>query len=137
MNVAIIGCGGIGTRRAAAVRNVEGMELKAGADLVAASAEAFGSRFGVESTTDWENVVRRPDVDLVIVSTANNAHAPVSIAAMAAGKHVICEKPLARNPEECAQMVDAARRNNVKLKTGFNHRYSHQAWKAHELLREG
>jgi predicted dehydrogenase len=137
MNVAIVGCGGIGSRRASAVRNVEGLELKVVVDVDCDRAGTLGERFQVESTSDWVAAVRRPDVDLVIVSTANNAHAPVSIAAMEAGKHVLCEKPLARNPEECRQMVEAARRHGVKLKTGFNHRYSNQTWKAHELLREG
>jgi predicted dehydrogenase len=137
MRVAIIGCGGIGARRATAVGNVEGASLVAGVDVVEDAARKFGERFSCEWGTDWEKTVTRDDVDLVIVSTANNVHAPVSIRALEAGKHVICEKPLARNPDECRAMVETARRSNVKLKTGFNHRYSHQTWKAYELFREG
>ena len=137
MRVAVIGCGGIGQRRATAIEATEGASLAVGVDVIEASAKAFGERFGCDWGTDWEAAVTRDDVDLVVVSTANNAHAAVSIRAMDAGKHVICEKPLARNPQECEAMVEAARRNGVKLKTGFNHRYSHQAWKAWELLSEG
>ena len=137
MRVAILGCGGIGQRRATAIGNLEGVSLVAGADVVEASARSFGEKFGCEWTTDWQAAATRPDVDLVIVATANNVHAEASIRAMDAGKHVICEKPLARNPAECDEMVAAAKRNGVKLKTGFNHRYSHQTWKAHELFRDG
>ncbi|MBM3459469.1 MAG: Gfo/Idh/MocA family oxidoreductase, partial [Armatimonadetes bacterium] len=93
MRVAIIGCGGIGVRRATAVENTEGASLVVGVDVVEEAARSFGTRFGCDHGTDWEAAVSRPDVDLVIVSTANNAHAPVSIRAMDAGKHVICEKP--------------------------------------------
>jgi predicted dehydrogenase len=137
MRIAVIGCGGIGVRRGTSIQSAEGATLVAGVDVADESARAFGKRFDCEWGTEWEPVVARDDVDLVIVSTANNVHAPISIAAMDAGKHVICEKPLARNPEECAAMVEAARRNGVKLKTGFNHRFSHQTWKAHELFQEG
>lgn len=137
MRVAIIGCGGIGARRAQAVQNTDGLSVVIGVDVVEDAARAFGERFGCESSTDWEAAVTRSDVDLVVVSTANHAHAPVSIRAISAGKHVICEKPLARNPDECQAMVEAARQHGVKLKTGFNHRYSHQTWKARELFEEG
>lgn len=137
MRVAIIGTGNIGARRATAIGNVEGASVTVGVDVVEESARKFGERFGCEWGTDWEAAVTRPDVDLVVVSAANNVHASISIRAMDAGKHVICEKPLARNPEECRAMVEAAERNGVKLKTGFNHRYSHQTWKAHELFAEG
>jgi len=135
--VAIVGCGGIGSRRGQAVGQVDGLKLVVGADVFGEAAARFGERFQCDQTTDWQAAVARDDVDIVVVSTANNAHAEVSIAAMDRGKHVLCEKPLARNPGECEQMVAAARRNDVKLKTGFNHRYSHQAWKGHELLEEG
>ncbi len=137
MRVAIIGCGGIGARRAQAVQNTDGLSVVIGVDVVEDAARAFGERFGCESSTDWEAAVTRADVDLVVVSTANNAHASVSIRAMSAGKHVICEKPLARNPDECQAMVEAARQYGVKLKTGFNHRYSHHTWRARELFEEG
>ena len=137
MRVAVIGCGGIGARRGNAVQSLPGFTVVTGVDTVEASAKAFGERFGCEWGTDWEAAVKRDDVDLVIVATANNVHASISIGAMDAGKHVICEKPLARNPGECQAMVEAATRNGVKLKTGFNHRYSNQTWKAHELFQEG
>ncbi len=137
MRTAIIGCGGIGVRRATALQGIEGASLVTGVDVSEEAARGFGERFGCEWGTDWEAAVSRDDVELVIVAAANDAHAPVSIGAMEAGKHVLCEKPLARNPDECRRMVETARRSGVKLKTGFNHRYSHQTWKARELFEEG
>jgi predicted dehydrogenase len=100
-------------------------------------ARDFGERFGVETGADWQAVVGRPDVEMVVVATSNDMHAPVSIAALRQGKHVLCEKPLARNPAECEAMVQAAEEGGALLKTGFNHRYSHQTWKAHELFEAG
>jgi predicted dehydrogenase len=137
MRITIIGCGGIGMRRGATIGNVEGAELVAGADVDADRARAFGERFGVAASADWETVVARPDVEMVVVATSNDMHAPVSIAALRHGKHVLCEKPLARNPGECEAMVKAAGEAGRLLKTGFNHRYSHQTWKARELFEAG
>jgi predicted dehydrogenase len=124
-------------RRGTAIGHVEGAELVAAADVDRERAQAFGEGFGVDVTTDWARVAARDDVDLVIVATSNDMHAPVSIAAMERGKHVLCEKPLARNPAECEAMVRTAEQNGVLLKTGFNHRYSHQTWKARELFEAG
>lgn len=137
MRVAVVGCGGIGQRRGQAVQDLDGFSLVVGVDTDPDAARRFGERFGCETSGDWEAAVRRPDVDMVVVATANNAHAPVSIAALQAGKHVLCEKPLARNPAECERMVAAARENGVRLKTGFNHRYTPATWKAWELFQEG
>ncbi len=137
MRIAIIGCGGIGARRATAIAGIEGAQLVAAADVDEERARAFGERFAVEWGTAWEPVVSRQEVDIVVVATANDAHALVSIAALRAGKHVLCEKPLARNPAECEAMVRAARESGALLKTGFNHRYSHQTWKARELFEAG
>jgi predicted dehydrogenase len=83
-----------GNRRAQAIENVDAAELVCGIDLDAAAAQRFGEKFDVEWGTDWRWAAERPDVDLVIVSTANSAHAETSIDCLEAGKHVICEKPL-------------------------------------------
>jgi predicted dehydrogenase len=137
LGVAVIGCGGIGTRRAATAAENDNTRLVAVADVAADRAQSVAARFNCAWSTSWEKVVGRDDVHLVIVSTSNNFHAPVSIAAMERGKHVLCEKPLARNPDEARQMVEAAQRNSVKLKTGFNHRFHHQVQKARQLYEAG
>lgn len=137
MRVGIVGCGLVGRRRAAVVRRSAGDELIIVADVDRTRAEEVARENGCLVTTEWREVVSRDDVDAVIVSTTNDWLAPISIVAARNGKHVLCEKPLGRNPEESWQMVKVARANKVKLKTGFNHRHHAAIWKARELFDQG
>jgi predicted dehydrogenase len=73
-------------------------------------------------------------VDIVVVSTTNNWLAPITVAALQAGKHVLCEKPPGCTAEEALQMLQAARNSKRRLKIGFNHRHHVAVWKAKELL---
>lgn len=83
-------------------------------------ADAFGDRFGVARRyADFRELVRDPGVDVVFVATPNDLHYPVVIAAAEAGKHVLCEKPLAMRVEEGRAMVDACNRAGVLLRVGF------------------
>jgi predicted dehydrogenase len=91
---------------------------------------------GCEFAIGWRDVVRREDIDIILVCTPPSSHAEISIAAMEAGKHVLCEKPLARTIEEAKEMIDAARSNHVKLKCGFNHRH-HPAISRAKQLQDG
>ena len=134
--VAIIGCWLIGKRRAAVARAM-GDRVVAIADVDAARAQQAAAEHSCAWTTDWREVVGRADVDAVVVAAINKVLAPVTIAATAAGKHVLCEKPLGRNAGEAQEMVEAARRAEVILKTGFNHRHHPAIWRAHELCAAG
>lgn len=137
MRVGVVGCGLIGRRRAAVVRESAGSELVIVADIDQSRAQKVARESGCLVTTDWREVVSRDDVDAVIVSTTNDWLAPISIEAARKGKHLLCEKPLGRNPEESWQIVEAARTNRVKLKTGFNHRHHAAIWEAHQLFEQG
>src|SRR5438552_3337232 len=95
MRVAIVGCGAIGAKRARALGDCR---LVAVADTNVARARQFANSFpGCVAGADWQEIVARDDVDLVIVATTNNALAPVSQAAAEQGKHVLVEKPAARS----------------------------------------
>jgi predicted dehydrogenase len=87
--------------------------------------------------TDWRELVEDDEVQLFDNGGPNDAHAEPSIAAARAGKHVFCEKPLARNAEEAAAMLDAVRRAKVKHQTAFNYRFVPAVRQAWELLRSG
>ena len=137
VRVGLVGAGLIGRRRAMVVRESPSEDLIIVADVDRARAEEVAHQNGCSATTDWREVVARDDVDAVIVSTTNDWLAPISIAAARNGKHVLCEKPLGRNPEESRQIVEAAQANRVKLKTGFNHRHHAAIWKARELFDRG
>src|SRR5258707_4560166 len=88
-------------------------------EKVSRAAEAYG----FESwTRDWRELVRRPDVDIVDICTPPGTHAEIAIAAAAAGKAVICEKPLAVSYREAASALDAAGKARVLNAVGFNYR---------------
>jgi predicted dehydrogenase len=120
-----------------AVRQVRGLQLSLVCDSDFPRAEMLASKFECEAVADWRSAVERAEIEIVIVSTPNDLHAPIAIAAMNNGKHVLCEKPLARTPEEAEAIVIAARSNRVRLKVGLNYRFHPQVGKAFELLAEG
>jgi predicted dehydrogenase len=135
---ALIGCGDIGILRAKALVQAAGCRLVAAADTDAAKARTVASLSpGAVAVTNWREAIQRPDVDAVIVSTPPSLHEEMTVAALEAGKHVLCEKPLARTPDECRAMVAAAERTGRKLATGFNYRFYPSFRKARELLDSG
>ena len=96
--------------------------LKVVCGLEADVAEAFAGQWGWESSTsDWKEVVARDDIDLVDISTPNNVHKEIAVAAAKAGKHILCEKPLAMNAAEGEVMVEAA--SAAKVVNMLNHNY--------------
>lgn len=93
------------------------------ADVTDDLARDAALRFGYDSfTSDWRKVVEDPEVDVVDIATPNNTHAEIAIAAAQAGKHIICEKPLARTTEEAKQMYEAVKRAGVVNMVAFNYR---------------
>jgi len=133
--VAILGCGLIGQKRA---KVLKGAYLRICADLDAGRAKQLADSYpDVESTTDWRSAIHRNDVDIVIIATTNQALVEISIEAANAGKHILVEKPAARNVAELDTVISAVRKNDVLARVGFNHRYHPALLKAHELLDAG
>jgi len=137
VNLGLIGCGIIGVLRAEAIAQLRGFRLSAVADADAARARAVADRFRAVVDADWRKLIRRPEVDAVIVSTPPPLHAPMCIEALEAGKHVLCEKPLARSPEEGRPILETAERSGRILATGFNYRFYPAVVKAREILDSG
>jgi predicted dehydrogenase len=143
----VIGCGLIGKRRAEVVRRSAVEELVIVADIDEARVRVVAEEMNCLATTDWQEVVARDDVDIVVVSTTNNWLAPISIVALQNSKHVLVEKPMARNLPEAEAIVETWRtdarnpkseiRNPKSLAVGFNHRHHPAIWKAHELCIQG
>ncbi len=132
---AIVGSGSIGRKRARALGPAR---LRVCCDVVEERARALASDYpGCEASAGWQAVVARPDVDVVIVATTHDALAPVALAAVAAGKHVLIEKPGARRAEELAPVLEAARRSGSLVRVGFNHRYHRAVRKAREMAASG
>ncbi len=137
MNVAIIGCGLIGRKRGLALSTFPEDKLVVVCDIDKERSKTLSTEFTCESSTNWEEVVRRSDVDIIINSSINEVLEPITVAALQNGKHVLCEKPLGRNVKESQQMVDAAKINKRILKTGFNHIFHPALWQAKQILDEG
>ena len=107
------------------------------AAAVAAAAEKWGWR---ESATDWREVIARDDIDVVDIVTPGDTHAEIAIAALEAGKHVLCEKPLANTVDEAQAMTDAASRaaaRGVRSMVGFTYRRVPAATFARDLVAAG
>jgi predicted dehydrogenase len=108
------------------------------ADVVPGRAGELGAAFGIpEVTTDWQSAVVRPDVDVVDVVTPSHTHFELAWAALEAGKHVLCEKPVAYDFRETLRAAELARTRGLKTKLGFTFRYSPGVQYAKSLIDEG
>jgi len=100
--------------------------------------KAFAERFGWEACeTDWRKVVTRDDIDLISIATPNFLHKEIAIEAAKNGKHILCEKPLSNNLEECREMLDAVKKAGVIHCCGFSYRFTPSLALARQLLLEG
>jgi predicted dehydrogenase len=135
LGVGIAGCGLVGRKRAAAL---EGARLVACTDVQPDRAIALAKTApSADVEPDWRRLVARRDVDVLIVAATNDALAPITLAAVEAGKHVLVEKPAARSAAELKTIIVAARRTGALVRVGFNHRYHPALLKARELVTAG
>ncbi|MGC3995684.1 MAG: Gfo/Idh/MocA family oxidoreductase [Propionicimonas sp.] len=125
--VGIIGVGFIGT-----LKHLEGLkgnaelcEITAICDLLPERSEKARANFAPQAstTTDWHDIVNDPDIDVVYVCTWNVSHCEITCAALEAGKHVMCEKPMAISGEEARRMVETAQRTGKTLTIGYQNRF--------------
>ena len=123
LRVGIVGVGGIGNHHLRAYRELADVKVVAAADTAEAQLSKMGERYQIAALyQDYRELLANEELDFVDICTPNSLHAPVAIAALEQGNHVLCEKPLARSTAEAEQMVAAASKNNRALKVVFNHR---------------
>src|SRR5437762_1639387 len=146
IGVGVIGMGWMGLVHSRAYRAVadrfpdSGLQpvLVACADDVEARATEARDRLGFRrAVTDWKQVVDDPDVEAVSVATPNHLHLEIVRAAAAAGKHIFCEKPVGRSPQETAAIEAAARRAGVLTWVGYNYRWAPLVQFARRLIADG
>jgi predicted dehydrogenase len=145
LNVGVIGYGFMGRAHSNAYRRVNNFfdlaytpVLKAACARSADKARAFAGQWGYESVeTDWRRLIDRKDIDLIDVCTPNNTHAEIALAAAAAGKMILCEKPLAMNGPEALRMVEAVERAGVPNMVWYNYRRVPAVTLAKQLIDEG
>ena len=125
LKVGVIGVGGIARTHVPGWQASEDAELVAGCDIDQQTLKTWGKEVQVDKLySDHANLIADPDIDIVDVCTPSSYHAPLVIAALEAGKHVICEKPLAPTPEEIEAMIAARDRSGRLLMTAQHFRYA-------------
>ena len=142
LQVGLIGAGGVGRKRAAAVREDPRTDLLVVCDRVEARARAIAAADKVAAADThilgaWEEAVATTDLDLIIVSTTHDMLVPISTAALQAGKHVLCEKPLGRTVEEARCATRAATEAGCVLHAGYNHRFHPAIQALHQVVDSG
>lgn len=125
IRVAVVGVGAIAqVSHIPALRRLSGVELVGLVDPDEEKAQRVAQRFGVPRVSDVvEPLLEDEAIDAVVVCTPNHLHAPISIAALEAGKHVLCERPMAKNGTEAERMAQAARKEKRILMCAMNHRF--------------
>ncbi len=138
IRVGIIGCGSIARQRHAAEYNKNpNVEIIGYYDALTQRAESLAEKFGGRVFKSCEELLACEEIDAVSVCVANNAHAKMSILAMEAGKHVLCEKPMAVTLEDCEAMIACSRKTGKKLMIGHNQRFTDAHVAVKKLLDSG
>ena len=136
LNFAIIGCGRIAQRHAEHIQN--NGSLLAVCDIVKDKADTLALKYGAKSYTDFEKLLQEnQNLDVVAVCTPNGLHAQHSIAALKAGFHVLCEKPMALSVQDCGDMINAAERANRRLFIVKQNRFNPPVATVKKILDEG
>ncbi len=146
LNIGLLGYSFIGKAHSNAFRKVSMFFPESGVEPVMKvicgsnkkNVKAAANSFGWEEfATDWEAVVARDDIDVIDICTPGNLHKPMAIAALEAGKHVICEKPLANNLMEAQEILKVAKKTRKKTLVAFNYRRVPAVALAKQLIEEG
>lgn len=137
-NIGIIGCGKIAqVRHIPEYADHPQAELWGYYDLNRDRAQELAARYGGKVYGSWQELLADPEIDGVSVCAANHAHAEITVAALEADKHVLCEKPMATTLAECEAMVHAAKRSGKYLMIGHNQRLAKAHARARQLVLDG
>lgn len=127
LKVGIVGCGGIANgKHLPALSHIKEVEMVAFCDIIVERAEKAAKEYGAEGARvykDYKEMLKKESLDIVHVLTPNREHAPISIDAMEAGCHVMCEKPMAKSYADAKAMLDAHKRTGKKLTIGYQNRF--------------
>ena len=140
IKVAVVGYGGIYNMGKIHLNDVQkaGMTPRAAVELDATRLALAPQDFpGIQTYTTVEEMLAKSDANLVILITPHNTHAPLALQCIAAGRHVVCEKPFAITTEECDEMIAAAKKAGVMLSTFHNRHWDGSVVKALEVVQSG
>lgn len=141
LRVGIIGVGGIANgKHMPEYSKMDNVEMVAFCDLIEERARKGAAQYGVPGAkvfTDYRDLLDLKDVDAVSVCTPNDAHSFITIDALKAGKHVLCEKPMAKTSKEAAEMLKTAKETGKKLSIGYQNRFRPETMYLKKLIEEG
>ena len=128
LQIGIIGCGGIANgKHLPALRKLQNLcDLAAFCDIIPERAEKARAEYGSPDAkiyTDYRELLDNGDIDVVHVLTPNVLHSPITVAAFQAGKHVMCEKPMASTSADAQAMLDAWKKSGKKFTIGYQNRF--------------
>ncbi len=140
-NVALVGCGWIGEdKHIPGLKANKDVKIRALCDIKPEKARRLAKLFKLEDVqiySDYKEMLKDAQIDIVHVAVPNPWHCEITVAALNAKKHVLCEKPMAPTKAECEKMIEAARKNDRKLTVGFQWRYRPAALYVKEACKKG
>ncbi|MGD8779640.1 MAG: Gfo/Idh/MocA family oxidoreductase [Ignavibacteria bacterium] len=127
IKIGIIGCGFIAEyKHLPSMAKVEGVKVEAFCDIIPERAKNLAEKYGDSNslvTEDYKEVLDRDDIEVIHVCTPNNSHSEITVAALESGKHVMCEKPMAKTDAQAKAMLDAAKKTGKLLTIGYQNRF--------------
>lgn len=141
VKIGIIGCGGIANaKHMPSLSKIENVELVAFCDIILSKAEEAAKKYGTPDAKvyeDYKELLKDEEIEVVHVLTPNKEHSEISIAALYAGKHVMCEKPMAKTVADAKRMLDAAKETGKKLTIGYQNRQKVESIYAKDIIERG
>ncbi|MDE4541116.1 Gfo/Idh/MocA family oxidoreductase [Thermoanaerobacterium sp. R66] len=141
IRVGIIGCGGIANgKHMPSLSKLDNVEIVAFCDVKEEKALKAAKDYGVDGAktyNDYRKLLEDKSIDVVHVCTPNKSHSDITVDALEAGKHVMCEKPMAKTANDAKRMLDAAKRTGKKLTIGYQNRFRPDSQYLHKLCQDG
>lgn len=141
LKVGIIGCGGIANgKHMPSLSKIKEVEMVAFCDIDLSKAQEAAEKFGAAHAKvygNYKELLADESIDVVHVCTPNRSHSFITVDALEAGKHVMCEKPMAKTAEDARKMVEAAKRTGKKLTIGYQNRFRGDSRYLHEICQKG
>lgn len=141
LRVAIIGCGGIGNgKHMPSLAKIPEVQMVAFCDIILERAQDAAKKYGADGAkvySDYRELLKDSSIDVVHVCTPNKSHADISVAALESGKHVMCEKPMAKTSADALRMVETAKRSGKKLTIGYQNRFRNDSQYLKKLCSKG
>lgn len=133
--VGIIGCGLIGNKRALSLG--PRAKLVACMDRDLTKSTKLAEKYHAIVIENWQDLITRPDIHIIIIATLHDSLAEITYETAKFGKHILVEKPAAKNYQELEKVIEIVEKNNIKVHVGFNHRYHRALQKAKQLVDSG